>query len=71
MQLVELVGDQRPSPEAPARTKKRRSKEDVRRGVTARVAIQKSSRVRTFEKKEVREDNPIEYFFLIRVKSTF
>ena len=56
-QLVELAGDQSPSLEGPPR-----SKEDVKREATIRKAIEKSWRVRVIDRKEVRGEDPIEYF---------
>ena len=41
---------------------KRRSKGDVRRGATARGAMQKSGCVMVIEGEEVRRDDPVEYF---------
>ena len=70
-QLVELVDDQSPSPEAPPRSKRGGSKGHVRRGATARGAMKKSWRVRVIETKEVRGDNAIEYFLPTEVRSTF
>ena len=42
--------------------KKGGSKGDVRGGVTAREAMEKSRYFRVIEGEEVRTDNPIEYF---------
>ena len=56
-QLVELVGNQSQSPEAPPRSKIGGSKGDARRG-----AMEKSYHERVIEKNEVRGDDPIEYF---------
>ena len=47
------------------------SKKDVRREATARGAIEKSKYVRVIEGKEVKRDDPIEYFLLTGVKSSF
>ena len=60
--VVELVGDQSPSPEAPSRSKRERSKGDVKRGETARGAMEKSWHVRIIERKKIRGDDPIKYF---------
>ena len=38
------------------------SKGDVRRGVTARGAMEKGGCVRAIEGEEVREDDPVKYF---------
>ena len=59
--LVELVGDQSPGLGAPLS-----SKGDVRRG-----AMKKSRYVRVIERKEVKGDDPIEYFLITGVGSTF
>ena len=40
-QLVELGGDQSPSPKAPPRSKRKRSQGDVREGTNAREAMEK------------------------------
>ena len=56
-QLVELVGDQSPSPEAPPRSKKGRSSGDVRRG-----AMMEGTNVGVIEGKEIRNDESIAYF---------
>ena len=57
----ELVGDQNPGPEAPPWSKKGREREgskgDVRGG-----AMEKSRYVRVIEGKQIRRDDPIEYF---------
>ena len=42
--------------------KSRRSKGDVRRGATARGALEKSGCVRVIEGEEVRRNDPVEYF---------
>ena len=44
------------------KSKSRRKKRDVRRGATARGAMEKSGCVRVIEGKEVRRDDPVEYF---------
>ena len=67
-QLVELVGDQNPSPEAPPRGRRGGSKGDVRRGETSRGAMEKSWCLRVIERKEV---DPIEYFFSTRSEEPF
>ena len=72
-QAEELVGGQNPGPEAPPRSKKgkrRGSKGDVRRGATARGAMEKGGCVRVIEGEEVRGDEPIEYFLPAEVGST-
>ena len=43
--------------------KRRGSKEDVRRGVTAIGAMEKGGCVRVIEGEEIRGDDPVEYFF--------
>ena len=58
-QLVALIGDQNPSPEAPSRSKRKESKKDVWRGATSRGTMEKSWRVSAIEKKEVRRDDSI------------
>ena len=45
--------------------KRRRSKEDVRRG-----AMEKGGCVRVIEREEVRRNDPVEYFLSVRVRST-
>ena len=79
-QLVELVGDQNPSPEAPSKSKRGESKGDVRGRATARRAMEKSRYVRVIERsqsqdqgqgKKVGRDDLIEYFLLRGVGSTF
>ena len=61
-QLVELGVDQNQSPIAPPRTKKGGNKGDVRKGVTASIALEKVRSVRVIDGKEVRRDNPMKYF---------
>ena len=51
--------------------KRRGSKGDVRRGATARGAMEKGRCVRVIEGEEVRVDGPVEYFFPAVVGSTF
>ena len=46
------------------------SKGDVRRGATARGAMEKGGCVRVIEGEEVRRDNPVEYFLPTGVGST-
>ena len=45
-----------------ARKSKRRSKGYVRRGATARAAMEKGGCVRVIEGEEVRRDDPVKYF---------
>ena len=66
---AELVGDQNPGPEASPRSKRGEGKGDVRRGATARKAIEKSRYVRAIE--EVRGDDPIKYLLPTEVRKTF
>ena len=47
--------------------KRRGSKGDVRRGVTARGAMEKGGCVRVIEGEEVRGDDPVEYFLPVGV----
>ena len=47
------------------------SKGDVRRGSTARRAMEKSRYVRVIEGKEVRGDDPIEYFLSTGLELVF
>ena len=62
-QLEELGGNQKSSSGAPPRCKREEgTKGNVRRGATAREAVEKSRRVRVIETKKVRGDDPIEYF---------
>ena len=68
--LKEFEGDQNPSPKAPPRCKKGRSKGNVRRGATARVAMTDKS-VGVIEEKDVRRDDPIEYCLLMGVRRIF
>ena len=49
--------------------KRRGSKGDVRRGVTARGAMEKGGCVRVIEREEVRRNDPVEYFFPAGVES--
>ena len=48
-----------------------RSKEDIKGVATAREATGKSRYVRVIERKEVRRDDPIEYFLPTGVGTTF
>ena len=50
--------------------KRRGSKGDVRGGATARGAMEKGRCVRVIEGKQVRRDEPVEYFLPARVRST-
>ena len=50
---------------------RRGSKGNVRGGVTARLAIEKSKYVGVIEGEEVKKDDPNEYFHIIGVVSTF
>ena len=62
---IELVSDQNLGPEAPPKSKRGRERNEQRRyqGVaTAGEATGKSRYVRVIERKEVRRDDPIEYF---------
>ena len=70
-QLEELVINQNPSSEAPTRSKRRGSKGDVRGAAIARGVMEKSRFVRVIEWEEVRGDDPIEYFLLAGIGSTF
>ena len=68
-----MVDDHNPNPEAPAKSNRRRERREQRnvgRGATARIAIKKSRYVRVIERKEVRRDEPIEYFFPTGVRNT-
>ena len=53
------------------KSKRGKSKGDVRGGATARGAIEKSRYVRVIEREEVRSNDPIEYFLSAGVGSTF
>ena len=70
-QLIELVGDQSPSPETPPGSKSGGSKGDVRKGATAKEAMEKGRKVRVTERKEGRRNDLIEYFLPTGVRSTF
>ena len=64
-QIEELVGGQNQGPVAPPRARKgkrRGGKGDVRRGATARGAMEDGC-VKVIEREEVRGDDPVEYFF--------
>ena len=50
--------------------KRRGSKENVRRGATARGAMEKGGCVRVIEGEKVRRDDPVEYFLPTGVGST-
>ena len=52
------------------KSKSRRSKGDVKKGATARGAMEKSGCVRIIEGKEVRRDDPVKYFLPVGVRST-
>ena len=55
----------------PRKGKRGKSKGDVRRGATARVAIEKGGCVNVIEgEEEVRGDDPVEYFLPASVGST-
>ena len=54
-----------------ARRKKERSKRDIRKKLTAGGAMEKGGIVRFIEGKKVKRDNPIKYFLLMAVRSTF
>ena len=67
-QLVELVGDQNPGPEAPSRRKKGErggSKGNVKGG-----AMGKGRYVKIIDGEEIRGDDPIEYFLPTGFRST-
>ena len=51
------------------KSKRRGGKGDVRRGATARGAMEKGGCVRVIEEEEVRGDDPVKYFFPARVGS--
>ena len=61
-QIVQLVGDENPGPEACPRSKRGESRGDVRGGATARGAMEKSRYVRVVEGEGVRGDDPVKYF---------
>ena len=52
------------------KSKKRGSKGDVKRGVTASGATEKGGCVMVIEDEEVRRDDPVEYFLHVGVGST-
>ena len=66
-----IVGNQSQSSEAPPRSERGNNKEYVKRGATARGALEKSWGVGVIERKEVRGDNLIEYFLPTGIRSTF
>ena len=68
-QIEGLVGGQNQGLEAPPRSKRRGDKGDVRRGATARGAMEKGGCVRVIEG-EVRGEDPVKYFFPAGVGST-
>ena len=68
-----MVDGQNPGPEAPPRSKKgqeKREQRNVRRGATARGAMEKGGCVRVIEGEEVRRYDPVEYFLPVGVGST-
>ena len=72
--IEKLVSGQNPRTEAPPRRKKGQEKRGtghVRRGATARGAMEKGRCVRVIEREEVRGDDPVEYFLPTGVGSTF
>ena len=70
-QLLELVYDQNPICESSPMRKRGKNKGDVRRVATARGAMEKSRCVAVIEGKEVRGNDPIEYFRPAGVRSIF
>ena len=56
---------------AARKSKRRGSKGDVRRGATARGAMEKGECVRVIEGEEVRRDDPVEYFLPAGVRTTY
>ena len=70
-QLVELVSDHNPSPEAPPRNKRGGSQQYVKRESTVREAMEKVRNLGPIEREEARKDNPIKYFLSTGVRSTF
>ena len=66
--IEELVSGQNPGPEAPARSEKRQEKRE--QGNVRRGEMEKGGCVRVIEGKEVRGDDPVEYFFPTGVGST-
>ena len=69
-QIEELADGQNPGPVAPPRSKKKESKGDVRKGATARGAMERGGCVRVIEGEEVKRDDPVKYFLRERVAST-
>ena len=67
--IEELVDGQNPDFKAPPRSKRGGSKEDVRRGATARGEMEKGGCVRVIKGEEVRRDDLVEYFLSARVRS--
>ena len=53
------------------KSKRGRSKGDVRRGATARGAMEKGGCVKVIEGEEVRRNDPVEYFLPVGVGGTF
>ena len=51
--------------------KRKGSKRDVRRGATARGAMERGGCVRVIEGEKVRRDDPVEYFFPAGIGSNF
>ena len=68
--LVELV-DQNPGPEAPLRSKRGGSEGDVKGGLTAKGALEKSRYIKVIEGEGVRRDDPTEYFLPAEVEIAF
>ena len=62
-QLVKLVGDQIPSPEAFPRCKRGRSKGEVRRGATSRRAMEMGWSAESLRERRSKETTHIEYLF--------
>ena len=67
--LVKLVGDYSPGTEAPPRSKRGGSQDDVRRRETARGATEKNKHFRVIERK-VRDDL-FEYFLPTGIRRPF
>ena len=70
-QLVDVIGNQTPSPEAPPRSKKRGRKGDFRRKGTTREAMQKSCGVEVIEREKSEEMTQLKNLFPTLVKSSF